>query len=259
MTYAEIKNQYKTVEEIENRINEINNILDAKDDELDEMIEKDQATLNEILKPILPENWEVTSYSPEHNLKIADKNDVWHSIYIYAKYDLEFRGEETVQKWEFSMNPSSCGTFEIFGDSKEKMYYKVIAILMTSEDVMHMLNETLHSMADNYIEFGKKNRDLRSEQKQLEILKKNIVETEQSKNILESAKSTEDKTSIVIIDKNADPEKAVGTHRGTPVTIVSLPVPNDKYEEELKKCKEMQKVNKAARYIPTQIRFIKLY
>lgn len=259
MTYADIKNQYKTFEEIDNRINEIESIFDKKDKELEEMNDKDLATLNEILKPILPENWAVTSYSPEHNLKIANKDDVWHSIYIYAKYDIDLKSEDFKEVWVFRMNPSSCGEFDIFGDSDAKMYYKVISILMTNEDVLHTLNDTLRSMSDNYREFRKKNRDLRSEQKQLEILKKNIEESKTQSDILETVKNIEDKTSIVIVDKNADPEKAIGTHRGTPVTIHSLPVPNDKYEEELKKCKEMQKMNKAARYIPTQVRFIKLY
>lgn len=259
MTYADIKNQYKTVEEIDSRINEINTIFDSEDDKINEMQTKDLATLNDILKPILPENWEVTSYFPEHNLQIANKDDVFHSIYIYAKYDLDFKSEDIQKVWEFSMNPSSCGQFDIFGDSKEKMYYKVIGILMTNEDIMHTLSDTLRSMSDNYDDIRKKNRDLRSEQKQLEILKKNMEESKAQSDILDTIKSIEDKTSIVIIDKNADPEKAIGTHRGTPVTIHSLPVPNDKYEEELKKCKEMQKMNKAARYIPTQVRFIKLY
>lgn len=260
MTYADIKNQYKTVEEIDNRINAINSIFDNRDKEIDEMQTKDLATLNDILNPILPENWAVTSYSPGYNLQISNKDDVFHSIYIYAKYMLDFDESNKEKKtWTFRMNPSSCGEFEVFGESDAKMYYKVVGILMINEDVMHTLSDTLRSMTDNYDEFRKKNRDLRSEQKQLEILKKNIEESKIQSDILDSIKNIEDKTSIVIIDKNADPEKAIGTHRGTPVTIHSLPVPNDKYEEELKKCKEMQKMNKAARYIPTQVRFIKLY
>lgn len=258
MTYADIKNQFKTVEEINSRLSEINATFEAHEQKVEEQNDKDLATLQELLKPILPEGWTVTQYSPKYSIQISKGDDTWHSITVYAKYEIDMK-DDCKEVWKFTMNPSWNGEFDVFGDSDLKMYYKVVGILMTNEGVMHQLDETLHSMTDYYREMNKEYRDLRSEEKQLSILKKNIEETEQSKNILETVKTIEDKTSIVIIDKNADPEKAVGTHRGTPVTIVSLPVPNDEYEEELKKCKEMAKMNKAARYIPTQVRFIKLY
>lgn len=257
MTYADIKNQYKTFEDIDNRINEIESIFDKKDQELEEMNDKDLATLNEILKPILPDNWAVTSYSPEHNLQIANKDDVWHSIYIYAKYDIDLKSEDLKEVWVFRMNPSSCGEFEIFGDSDAKMYYKVISILMTNEDVLHTLNDTLRSMSDNYNEFRKKNRDLRSEQKQLEILKKSIEEEKESTEYVDAAKSAEDKRQLIIINKKANVEKSVGTHRGTPITVHSLPQPNESYEELMKTCKMMNKKDKEARYIATEIRYVK--
>lgn len=257
MTYADIKNQYKTTEEIDNRINEIEAIFDKKDQELEEMNDRDLATLNDILKPILPENWVVTSYSPEHNLQIANKDDVWHSIYIYAKYDINLKSEDLKEEWVFQMNPSSCGQFDIFGDSDAKMYYKVISILMTNEDVLHTLNDTLRSMSDNYNEFRKKNRDLRSEQKQLEILKKSIQEEKESTEYVDAAKNAEDKRLLIIINKKANVEKSVGTHRGTPITIHSLPQPNDSYEELMKTCKMMNKKDKEARYIATEIRYVK--
>lgn len=257
MTYADIKNQYKTVEEIDNRINAINSIFDERDKEIDEMETKDMATLNDILKPILPEDWEVTSYSPSNSLQIANKNDVFHSIYIYAKYDIDFKTEDYKEVWEFSMNPCSCGQFEIFGNSDAKMYYKVIGILMTNEDIMHTLNDTLRSMADNYKEFRKKNRDLRSEQKQLEILKKSIEEEKESTEYVEAAKNADDKRQLIIINKKANAEKSVGTHRGTPITVHSLPQPNESYEDLMKTCKMMNKKDKEARYIATEIRYVK--
>lgn len=257
MTYADIKNQYKTVEEIENRINEIESIFNKKDKEIESMIEEDREVLNEILKPILPTNWEVTSYCPEHDIQIADKNDTWHSIYVYAKYELDFKNDKPTKKWTFSLNPASCGTFEIFGNSPEKMYYNVIGILMTSDTVMHTLNDTLKMMADRYDEIRKSNRDLRSEQKQLVILKKSIIEEKETGEYVEAAKSAEDKRQLIIINKKASEEKAVGTHRGVPITVHSLPQPNDSYEELMKTCKMMNKKDANARYIATEIRYVK--
>lgn len=259
MTYSEIKNQYKTVEEIDNRIIEINTIFNNEDDKIKEMHNKDLATFNDILKPILPENWEITSYFPGNNIQIANKEDVFHSIYIYAKYNLDYKAEEMKEVWQFTMNPSSCGEFDVFGDSKEKMYYKVVSILMTNEDVMHTLNDALRSVADNYKNIRKKNRDLRSELKQLEILKNSIQEEKNSIECVEAAKNAEDKRQLIIINKKCNVEKSVGTHRGTPITVHSLPLPNESYKDLMKTCNKMNKNDKEARYIATEIRYVKFY
>lgn len=259
MTYADIKNQYKTVEDIDTRINAINSIFDERDKYLEEREEKELATLNDILKPILPSDWAITSYYPQNNIQISRKDDHWHSIYIYAKNELIFTKDpkDYREEWKFSMNPSSCGEFEVFGDSDAKKYFQVIGILMTNEDVMHTLEDTLHKMHDSYEEFKKKNRDLRSEQKQLEILKKSMIEEKESTEYIEAAKNANDKRQLIIINKKASEEKAVGTHRGTPITVHSLPQPNESYEDLMKTCKMMNKKDKEARYIATEIRYVK--
>lgn len=264
MTYAEIKNQYTSIESINTRISEIDNAYGIYLSKLDETCEKYKNEVDEFLN-----NTGINSSDIKWNCTAADnssiditmENDQYYYLTIYAENELVYDKEYVdCYKWKFQLNVASCGNFDIHNPSEESKkrtaYYKLVANIMDEENASKL--EDICKKWVNEIEENKNSyRKLNSEAKQLEILKKNMEKDAQSTEYLETAKNTEDKTMVVIINKNAEPDECVATHRGVPCSICSLPVELEKWPEEDKKCKIMNKKDKNAKYISTRIQFLK--
>lgn len=261
MTYAEIKNKFTTPESIDNRINVLKEIEDSANEKLDARVNEQSNEIAEMIQKLLPSTWHLTKFTPDFGITIASETDSFYSIDIYAKYSLnyEYKKEgDPEYLWNFEMNVSACGSFNIFDENNEiTKYYSVVTTLMTKKEEMKKIEEKLREFADEYHKFQEDMRNVKSETKQLEILKNSISVEKEKIKYAEAAKNAEDKTQIIIINKKVAEENAVGTHRGTPITVHSLPMPNDSYVSLSKACKKMTKEDPTSRYIATEIRYVK--
>lgn len=265
MTYAEIKNQYTSIESINTRISEIDNAYGTYSDEFDNTCENYKKEVNDFINESgINSNdikWNCT-HANHTSVELVMEGDNFYHITIYAENELVYNDKYTEchHEWKFQLNVASCGSFDILNPTEKSKkitaYYKLVANIMDEKKASEL--EVICKKWTNKIEevrnsYGK----LKSELKQLEILKKNMEKEVQTTEYLETAKNTIDKTMVVIINKNAEPSECVATHRGVPCSICSLPVELEKWPEEDKKCKMMNKNDKNAKYISTRIQFLK--
>lgn len=265
MTYAEIKNQYTSIESINARISEIDNAYGTYLNEFDETCEKYKNEVNDFINEsdINSNNikWNCTNAN-NASVELVMEGDNFYHITIYAENELVYNKNytESSYEWKFQLNVASCGNFDIHNPSEKSKkinaYYRLVADIMNEKNASN-LEDICKKWVNKIEEVKNSYRKLKSEAKQLEILKKNMEKEVQSTKYLETAKNTEDKTMVVIINKNAEPSECVATHRGVPCSICSLPVELEKWPEEDKKCKMMNKKDKNAKYISTRIQFLK--
>lgn len=265
MTYAEIKNQYTSIESINTRLEEIQKEYDVYEKDLENMKNEYMEEVNDSLDALGINDGDIEwtcKYASPESIDIAQKDDNFYTLTIYAGYDIVYKNEYTdIEKvWKFQMNVASCGSFDIHNPSEKSVkttaYYKLVANIMNEDTASHF-EEMCKRWVDTMVEHKKSCRNLRSEEKQLELLKNNMEKEEAAVKYLETAKNTEDKTMVVIINKNAEVSDCVATHRGTPCSICSTPVELEKWEEEDKKCKKMNREDKSAKYIATRLQFLK--
>lgn len=265
MTYAEIKNKFTSIESINSRLEEINKEYENQYEVDKKLMIEYREEVNNLLGYFGVNDGDIQwncKRATTESVGIQMTNDNFYDLTIYAQYEDVFNKDytDTTREWKFQMNVGGCGSFDIHNPSenskKTTAYYKLVATIM-DEQVATNLEEVCKRNVDNLNANKQAYRNLRSEEKQLELLKKNIEKEIQSTEYLEIAKNAEDKTMVVIINKNAVPSECVATHRGTPCSICSLPVELEKWPEEDKKCKAMNKNDKNAKYISTRIQFLK--
>lgn len=260
MTYAEIKNQYTSIESINSRLDEINKFYSEQDDKADELNASWFDKIKKFFNDNLNSDYQLYSLTPS-NLTLSCPGDTFYRIDFYYGYDVK-DWNTMEQVWKFEMNIASCGNFSI-NDAKDEdqkkifNYYNTIAMILSNEELRRNIEKIVKEYVDVLKEIRNENGKVRSEEKQLEILKNNMHKEEVESGYYEEAKNATDRTQLVIIDKKANPADCKATHRGTPVTFHSSLMPNEAYPEACKKCKEMNKMNKNARYIATEVRYIK--
>lgn len=260
MTYAEVKNQFTSVESINTRLEEIKKMYDEHNKKAHEMNDAWFNKIKTFFDDNLNSDYHLNTLTPS-NMSLVKDIDSFYRVEFWFGYDI-VNYNTMEQKWKFEMNIASCGNFSINNpedESQKKIfdYYNTISSILSNEEFRVNLEKITREYCDTVEEERKKHREIRSEEQQLNILKKNLEKEENSKKFIEAVKNVEDNTMVVIINKGELDANPVGTHRGTPITIESLPEPNENWKELDKKCKAMNKMNANKKYIATQIRFIK--
>lgn len=255
MTYAEIKNNYTTVEEIDIRLVEIENLYKEKDNQRNELVKKNEEIFTSFLQTILP-NSVVESFDTEYvtiSLKDNEGNRVPGSnIEIFYGEEYDYKNDKN--DWKFNLNIASVGSFNPT-DTTSRAYYYYMANFVIIQNA-NEIDKLLKTTWNEYNELKKEYRDIHSEEKQLDILKKNLLKDNESTNYAKVAKETEDKDMCVIIDKNVDPSKATATHRKTPCIICSNPEPLENWKDMDKRCRVMMRNYPSSKFIATRIKFI---
>lgn len=223
-TTSNIKNM--TEVEINNRINEINNILDKNVEEVvDPMMNDVEDTINNILHETISPDFIINlgiDYSG-----LVFKDDSFHHIDITHKYEHDYKTDN--KEWVFKMNVSSCGPFKIIGtpDNKDEKniarYYMTIAKILMNEELKNKLSGIIKDWKDDL----QKNRDnmkvydkeLRSLQNELNIRKtQKEIDENASKALSEEAKEL-----YTIIDFDTTKYPANAIYRKQPVVVVKAP------------------------------------
>lgn len=260
MTYTEVKNQFTTIESINTRLEEIFKIYDEYDVKANEVNDKHFDLIKKFISDNLASDYELTSLTSS-SMELTVLNETFYHIDFYFGYDIKDWNNPNVESWKFEMNISSCGNFSVNNTDEKSIkvfnYYNTIASILSNEKFRIDLEKIVKTYVDETRAMRKSIREIHSEEQQLIILKKNLEKEENSKNFIEATKNAKDNTMVVIVNKGELDANAIGTHRGTPITIESLPEPNVNWKELDKKCKLMNKMNSSKKYIATQIRFIK--
>lgn len=259
MTYAEVKNQFTTVESIDTRLDEIKTLTEEYMKKRDELNDKHFDLIKKFISDNINTSYELRTLTPT-NMKLWKDEDTFNSVELWFGYDI-LDWKNPIQTWKFEMSVASCGNFSV-NNTDEKSnrvfeYYNTIASILSNVEFRTNLENLVKNYVDESEELRKDYRKLNSEEQQLKILKKNLEKDAITLGYYEEAKNAEDKTQIVIINKKADPSECKATHRGTPITFHSSPMSKETYDEACKKCRKMNKNDNGAKYIATEIRFIK--
>lgn len=263
MTYTEVKAKYTTIESIDNRFKEIENIEKVGAERYRAASVTYLNEVNEVLKKFNVTDYHCHRANSRNITFLQEENNIFYEIDICAAYEYNWNKIDKPEKtWKFKVNVSSFGGIELINpDEKEcktLKYYSFIGFIINNNEFKKELNEVCHRNVNNLESIDKEYR-FSSEERQLRILRNNLVKEATYGKILASVMDVKDKTQLVIIKKNVSEDEADGVRRGQFIKVMSEPLPNtlETRPEVDKKLKEIAKTNEG-KFILTQIRFIKL-
>lgn len=230
VTTEEIKKKYTTIQDIDKRILEIKRFF--KEDVYKYRIEwnnRYKVACSNLLKTILPDGWEVMSSEFDRSVILSNKNSI-DSIEIFGYYEHSYKFK--CDMWKFTMNPATCGSFNIISkDDKVRCYFLGISTLLTNTDVMIMLNDTMRDMSDEMVKYENEYvKPLDVELSILEVWKREVMFNDEQRKYVEAIKKVPEDDYIVLINKDTLGRGCVVTLRGNDVIIKSYPYPSHKID-----------------------------
>lgn len=260
MTYAEIKNQFTTVETVDNRLAEIKNLAETGRQKSKEVHDAYVDAVNAVLAKFNVENYHCTEAGSMNVYFERNDADTFYNVGVRAYYDYDWNTKETT--WKVELNVSSYGNFSLIGNNDEKEqkvvdYYAMISLIVGNQELKKELNEVCQKNVDAIREV-KKTYFLTSEEQQLNILRNNLIKEAAYGKMLVEVMEASDKTQLVVVKKNVEKDEADGTRKGELIKVMTEPMPNtpETRPEVDKKLKEIAK-NNEGKFTLTQIRFIK--
>lgn len=263
MNYAEVKAKYTTVESIDNRLNEIDELTKIGSEKYMSAITTYINDVNEVLKKFNVNNYHVNTASNRSVSFVLEDNNTFYEVNIYPSYEHNWNNINAPEKiWKFSLEVGSYGEISLNNPSENDVkvlkYYDFIGMLISNKEFQKELEEICHKNVDNLNAINKEFR-FTSEEQQLRILRNNLIKEAAYGKILTSVMDAKDKTQLVVIKKNVSEDEADGVRKGEFIKVMTEPLPNtpETRPEVDKKLKEIAKTNEG-KFILTQIRFIKL-
>lgn len=260
MNYAEVKAKYTTVESIDNRLNEIDELIKVGAEKYTSAVTNYINEVNDVLKKFNIDEYHVNIAS-DRNVSFKPKdNNSFYELDIYPSYEYDWDTNKKV--WDFRLNISSYGDVRINNlderSTKVLKYYEFVAMIINNKEFAKELEDTCHKNVDNLYRINKE-YSFSSEEQQLRILRNNLIKEAAYGKILTSVMDAKDKTQLVVIKKNVSEDEADGVRKGEFIKVMTEPLPNtpETRPEVDKKLKEIAKTNEG-KFILTQIRFIKL-
>ena len=263
MTYAEVKAKYTTVESIDNRLNEINELTKVGAEKYTSAVTNYINDLNETLKKFNVNSYHVNTASDRSVSFVLEDNNTFYEVNIYPSYRHNWNNIYAPEKiWNFSLEVGSYGEISLSNpsenDVKALKYYEFIGMIISNKEFQKEIEEICHKNVDNLYRINKE-YSFSSEEQQLRILRNNLIKEAAYGKILTSVMDAKDKTQLVVIKKNVSEDEADGVRKGEFIKVMTEPLPNtpETRPEVDKKLKEIAKTNEG-KFILTQIRFIKL-
>ena len=260
MTYAEVKAKYTTVESIDNRLNEIDELTKVGAEKYTSAVTNYINDVNEVLKKFNVNNYHVNTASNRSVSFVLEDNNTFHEVNIYPSYEYDWDTNKKV--WDFCLTIGSYGEISLNNpsenDVKALKYYEFIGMIISNKEFQKELEDTCHKNVDNLYRINKE-YSFSSEEQQLRILRNNLIKEAAYGKILTSVMDAKDKTQLVVIKKNVSEDEADGVRKGEFIKVMTEPLPQtpETRPEVDKKLKEIAKTNEG-KFILTQIRFIKL-
>lgn len=260
MTYAEVKAKYTTVESIDIRLNEIDELTKVGAEKYTSAVTNYINEVDDVLKKFNINGYHVDLASNRNVSFRSEDNDSFYDVNIYPSYDYNWDTNKNV--WDFRLNISSYRDVRINNLDERSIkvlkYYEFVAMIINNKEFAKELEETCHKNVDNLYKINKEYL-FTSEEQQLKILRNNLIKEAAYGKILTSVMDAKDKTQLVVIKKNVSEDEADGVRKGEFIKVMTEPLPNtpETRPEVDKKLKEIAKTNEG-KFILTQIRFIKL-
>ena len=264
MNYAEVKAKYTTVESIDNRLNEIDELIKVGAEKYKSAITNYINDVNEVLKKFNVNSYHVNTASDRSvSFVLQEDKRTFYGVDIYPSYEHNWNNIDAPEKiWNFSLVVGSFGEISLNNPSENDVkilkYYDFIGMIINNKEFQKELEDTCHKNVDNLNAIDKEFR-FTSEEQQLRILRNNLIKEAAYGKIISSVMDAKDKTQLVVIKKNVSENEADGVRKGEFVKVMTEPLPNtpETRPEVDKKLKEIAKTNEG-KFILTQIRFIKL-
>ena len=260
MTYAEVKAKYTTVESIDNRLNEIDELTKVGAEKYTSAVTNYINEVNDILKKFNIDEYHANLASDRIVSFKSKDNNSFYELDIYPSYEYDWDKDKKV--WNFCLNIGSYGEISLNNpsenDVKALKYYEFIGMIISNKEFQKELEDTCHKNVDNLNAIDKEFH-FTSEEQQLRILRNNLIKEAAYGKIISSVMDAKDKTQLVVIKKNVSEDEADGVRKGEFIKVMTEPLPNtpETRPEVDKKLKEIAKTNEG-KFILTQIRFIKL-
>ena len=264
MNYAEVKAKYTTVESIDIRLNEIDELTKVGQEKYTSAITNYINEVNDVLKKYNVVDYHTDVVSDRNVSFKPEDNNSFYEVDIYPSYEHNWDKIDAPEKvWEFRLNISSYGDIKLNGNLDEKSikvlkYYEFVGMIINNKEFGKELEETCHKNVD-VLKSIDKEFSFTSEEQQLRILRNNLIKEAAYGKILTSVMDAKDKTQLVVVKKNVSEDEADGVRKGEFIKVMTEPLPNtpETRPEVDKKLKEIAKTNEG-KFILTQIRFIKL-
>ena len=263
MTYAEVKSQYTTVESIDLRLKEIDELTKVGSEKYMSAITTYKNDIDNVLKKFNINDYHVNTASDRNISFVPEDNNGFYEVDIYPSYEHNWDKIDDPEKvWEFRLNISSYGDIRLNNlderGVKVLAYYTFVGMIVNNKEFQKELEDTCHKNVD-ILKSIDKEFHFTSEEQQLRILRNNLVKEAAYGKMLTSVIDAKDKTQLVVIKKNVSEDEADGVRKGEFIKVMSEPLPNtsETRPEVDKKLKEIAKTNEG-KFILTQIRFIKL-
>ena len=263
MTYAEVKAKYTTVESIDNRLKEIDELTKVGSEKYMSAITTYKDAIDDVLKKFNINNYHVNTASDRNVSFVPEDNNSFYEVDIYPSYEHNWDKIDDPEKvWEFRLNISSYGDVKLSNlderGVKVLAYYTFVGMIVNNKEFQKELEDTCRKNVDILKSIDKEFR-FTSEEQQLRILRNNLVKEAAYGKMLTSVMDAKDKTQLVVIKKNVSEDEADGVRKGEFIKVMTEPLPNtpETRPEVDKKLKEIAKTNEG-KFILTQIRFIKL-
>lgn len=263
MTYAEVKAKYTTVESIDLRLKEIDELTKVGSEKYMSAITTYKNDIDNVLKKFNINDYHVNTASDRNVSFVPEDNNSFYEVDIYPSYEHNWDKIDDPEKvWEFRLNISSYGDIRLNNlderGVKVLAYYTFVGMIVNNKEFQKELEDTCHKNVDILKSIDKEFR-FTSEEQQLRILRNNLVKEAAYGKMLTSVMDAKDKTQLVVIKKNVSEDEADGVRKGEFIKVMSEPLPNtpETRPEVDKKLKEIAKTNEG-KFILTQIRFIKL-
>lgn len=263
MTYAEVKAKYTTVESIDLRLKEIDELTKVGSEKYMSAITTYKNDIDNVLKKFNINDYHVNTAFDRNVSFVPEDNNSFYEVDIYPSYEHNWDKIDDPEKvWEFRLNISSYGDIRLNNlderGVKVLAYYTFVGMIVNNKEFQKELEDTCHKNVDILKSIDKEFR-FTSEEQQLRILRNNLVKEAAYGKMLTSVMDAKDKTQLVVIKKNVSEDEADGVRKGEFIKVMSEPLPNtpETRPEVDKKLKEIAKTNEG-KFILTQIRFIKL-
>lgn len=243
MNKNEIRNMYTSVESINARIKEINDIYETTDKNVEDQANAYAEEVTKFLHDNNISDWKCY-HAGADRIQLQLRNSYFYCIDITARYEDAFNSDytKTNKIWKFTINVSSYGETHITepteDDKHRYEYYKMVAKIMGDIEFSKNLETICKENVNKLLMFRNIYHPLRNEERELENLRDELRKKEDAEKFLKLAKDA-DKSMFVIINKYEDPSICVATYRKTPCVICCEP--NESKLALTQLCKEQNK------------------
>ena len=151
MNYAEVKAKYTTVESIDNRLNEINELTKVGAEKYTSAVTNYINEVNDVLKKFNIDEYHVDLATDRHVSFKPEDNNSFYELDIYPFYQYYWDANKKV--WDFRLNISSYGDVRINNlderSTKVLKYYEFVAMIINNKEFAKELEETCHKNVVN--------------------------------------------------------------------------------------------------------------